>query len=121
MRILQHDEKGFQRLLQWLGCSLDERDNGSAAFRSRGAIVMTDSDKIFSGSIPEIYDSTLVPLIFEAYAADLARRVAEGKPVAVLETAAGSGVVTRALVPLLGAAARYVVTDLNPPMLVDRI
>ena len=82
---------------------------------------MTDSDKIFSGSIPEIYDSTLVPLIFEAYAADLARRVAEGKPAAVLETAAGSGVVTRALAPLLGTAARYVVTDLNKPMLVDRI
>jgi ubiquinone/menaquinone biosynthesis C-methylase UbiE len=36
---------------------------------------------------------------------------------AVLETAAGSGVVTRALAPLLTGAARYVVTDLNPPML----
>jgi hypothetical protein len=76
MRFLRHDEKGFQRLLQWLGRSLDERAGGSAAFRSRGAIVMIDSDNIFSGSNPEIYDSTLVPLIFEAYAADLARRVA---------------------------------------------
>ena len=36
---------------------------------------------------------------------------------AVLETAAGTGVVARVLAPLLGADARYVVTDLNAPML----
>ena len=35
----------------------------------------------------------------------------------MLETAAGSGVVTRALAPRLGADARYMVTDLNQPML----
>jgi SAM-dependent methyltransferase len=35
----------------------------------------------------------------------------------VLEPAAGSGVVTRALAPRLGADARYVVTELNQPML----
>jgi ubiquinone/menaquinone biosynthesis C-methylase UbiE len=78
---------------------------------------MTDTDKVFAGSIPDIYDEYLVPLIFETYAADLAQRVASGDPGAVLETAAGSGVVTRALSPLLNADARYVVTDLNPPML----
>ena len=35
----------------------------------------------------------------------------------MLETAAGSGVVTRALAPILSPDARYVVTDLNQPML----
>jgi ubiquinone/menaquinone biosynthesis C-methylase UbiE len=74
-------------------------------------------DKNFSGSIPEIYDEYLVPLIFEPYAADMAKRVADINPKVVLETAAGSGVVTRALAPLLKKNARYVVTDLNQPML----
>ncbi|MBI3676238.1 MAG: methyltransferase domain-containing protein [Proteobacteria bacterium] len=78
---------------------------------------MSDTDKVFAGSIPEIYDTYLVPLIFEGYAADLARRVAETSPKQVLETAAGTGVVTRALAPLLAKDARYTVTDLNPPML----
>jgi ubiquinone/menaquinone biosynthesis C-methylase UbiE len=64
-----------------------------------------------------MYDTYLVPLIFEAFAADLARRTARARPRSVLETAAGSGVVTRALAPLLGEQARYVVTDLNQPML----
>ncbi len=78
---------------------------------------MTDTDKVFTGSIPEIYDTYLVPLIFEKFAADMAKRVAEGQPLSVLETAAGSGVVTRSLAPLLQADARYTVTDLNQPML----
>ena len=78
---------------------------------------MAESDKLFAGSIPKFYDTLMVPLIFEAYAADMAKRVAALSPGAVLETAAGSGVVTRALAPKLGADARYVVTDLNQPML----
>ncbi len=78
---------------------------------------MSDMDKVFTGSIPEIYDTYLVPLIFETYASDFARRVAEADPAQVLETAAGSGVVARALAPLLDKGARYVVSDLNQPML----
>jgi len=74
-------------------------------------------DSAFAGSIPEIYDTYLVPLIFEGYAEDLARRVADARPARVLETAAGSGVVTRALAPLLGTGAHYTVTDLNQAML----
>lgn len=78
---------------------------------------MSDNDKAFVGSIPDIYDDYLVPLIFEPYADDLARRVV-AKPVEnVLETAAGSGVLTRALAPLLPDAGGLVVTDLNQPML----
>ena len=78
---------------------------------------MTDLHKDFIGSIPDIYDHYLVPLIFESYAQDLAERVAALQPRSILETAAGSGVVARALTPLLSADAKYTVTDLNQPML----
>ena len=78
---------------------------------------MSASDKVFGESIAEIYDSYLVPLIFEAFAGDLARRVAEAAPAQILETAAGTGVVARALAPLLPKGARYIVSDLNQPML----
>ena len=78
---------------------------------------MSDIDKVFAGSIPENYDRYIVPLIFESFAQDLAQRIAALSPNAVLETAAGSGVVTRALAPRLSADASYVITDLNQPML----
>ena len=78
---------------------------------------MTENDSGFVGSIPEIYDTYLVPLIFEAYANDLAERTAALSPKAVLETAAGSGVLARALAPRLAPDARYFVTDLNQAML----
>lgn len=78
---------------------------------------MTDGDKAFSGSIAEVYDTYLVPLIFEEFARDLAQRTVALSPNSVLETAAGTGVVARALAPALPAGARYVVTDLNQPML----
>ncbi len=77
---------------------------------------MLETDKVFAGSVPENYDRYMVPLIFEPYAADLARRAASLSPNAVLETAAGTGVVTRALAPKLSPGARYSVTDLNQPM-----
>ena len=78
---------------------------------------MLESDKVFAGSIPENYDRYILPLIFERFAADLAQRAASLSPSAVLEIAAGTGVVTRALAPKLSPDARYVVTDLNPTML----
>jgi trans-aconitate methyltransferase len=77
---------------------------------------MVATDKLFSGSIPEIYDRFLVPLIFESYARDLAKRVAKTDPRDVLETAAGTGVLTRAMALRLPAYARIVATDLNQPM-----
>ncbi len=52
---------------------------------------MTERDKDFTGSIPEIYDTYLVPLSFEAYARDLADRIAALDPASVLQTAAGRG------------------------------
>jgi ubiquinone/menaquinone biosynthesis C-methylase UbiE len=69
----------------------------------------------------EIYDSHLVPLIFQQYADDLAARTAALEPESLLEIAAGSGVVTRAVAPVLARGARYVVTDLNPPMLAKAV
>ena len=78
---------------------------------------MLESDKVFAGSIPENYDRYMVPLIFEPFAVDLAQRAASLAPSAVLEIAAGTGVVTRALAPKLSPSASYVVTDLNQPMI----
>ncbi len=77
---------------------------------------MFETDNVFAGSIPESYDRYMVPLIFEPYAADMAQRAASLLPSAVLETAAGSGVVTRVLAPRLPRGTSYIVTDLNQPM-----
>src|SRR6266704_4275449 len=78
---------------------------------------MSETDKVFGVSIPENYDRYMVPLIFEPFAADLAQRAASLSPSAVLEIAAGTGVVTRALAPRLALGSSYIVTDLNQPML----
>ena len=78
---------------------------------------MVAADKLFAGSIPEIYNRLLVPLIFESYALDLAERVIKTNPAYVLETAAGTGVLTRAIASRLPPGARIVATDLNQPML----
>jgi SAM-dependent methyltransferase len=71
----------------------------------------------FVGSVPQQYEQGLGPLIFLDYAADIAQRVAAGNPARVLETAAGTGIVTRKLRDALPAGARLMATDLNPPML----
>ncbi|SEA02673.1 class I SAM-dependent methyltransferase [Variovorax sp. YR216] len=75
------------------------------------------SDIKFAGSIPTLYDEYLVPLIFEVYAAETAPRVAALAPSRVLETAAGTGVVTRAMARVLPASVELIATDLNQPML----
>ena len=76
-----------------------------------------DSDKVFAGSIPRLYEAYLVPLIFEPYAADLVSRVAPRSPGRVLEIAAGTGVVTRNLASVLPDSVTIVATDLNQSML----
>ncbi len=78
---------------------------------------MSDSDKAFTGSIPMLYESHLVPLLFEPYAEDLANRLAARSPSRILEIAAGTGVGTRALARRLGESASIVATDLNQAML----
>ena len=78
---------------------------------------MSATDKVFAGSIPRLYDEYLVPLIFSVYADDIARRVAALSPTVLLETAAGTGAVTRAVAAALPRDVRYIATDLNEPML----
>lgn len=70
----------------------------------------------FAHSTPALYDRYLGPLLFKAYAELVAERCALLQPDRILETAAGTGIVTRAVhraVP----RARIVATDFNPAML----
>jgi SAM-dependent methyltransferase len=76
-----------------------------------------NSDKVFTGSIPKLYETYLVPLIFEPYAADLTNRLASRSVTRVLEIAAGTGVVTRNLASVLPENVSIVATDLNQAML----
>jgi SAM-dependent methyltransferase len=76
-----------------------------------------DTDKVFAGSIPKLYDTYLVPLIFEPYAADLVSRLRARSLTRILEVAAGTGVVTRALASALPENISIVATDLNQAML----
>lgn len=71
----------------------------------------------FVGDIPSHYDNGLGPYIFVDYAADIARRAARLKPAAVLELAAGTGIVSKALRAQLDRDIHLKVTDLNGPML----
>ena len=78
---------------------------------------MAATDKVFSGSIPQLYETLMVPMIFAPYARDLAARIKTLAPRHVLETAAGTGVVTRALAMQLPDDVSITATDLNEPML----
>jgi len=71
----------------------------------------------FSGDIPRNYDQGLGPVIFAGYAADIAHRAASAAPSRVLETASGTGIVTRALRDALPVEAHVAATDLNVDML----
>ena len=74
------------------------------------------SDTSFTDEVAQFYDSTLVPLIFESYADDLAARVSALEPSSVLEIACGTGVGTRALAAVLPAACALSASDLNEAM-----
>ena len=76
-----------------------------------------DADRVFRGSIPALYDQHLGPLLFVPYADDLASRLADMQHGRILETAAGTGMVTRALVSSQLESVSIVATDLNQPML----
>lgn len=77
---------------------------------------MTSSDSLFSGSIAALYDRILVPMLFRPYAEDLARRIAATAPTAILETAAGTGILAEAIVRAVPGAT-LMATDLNQAML----
>jgi ubiquinone/menaquinone biosynthesis C-methylase UbiE len=78
--------------------------------------MMTATDTVFAGSIPAIYDQYMVPLVFAPYARLVAERTVELRPRRILETAAGTGVVTEELHRAL-PEAEIIATDLNAPML----
>jgi ubiquinone/menaquinone biosynthesis C-methylase UbiE len=78
---------------------------------------MADMNRSFSGSMPEFYDRFLVPLMFEPFAQDLAERLAKAASGQLLELAAGTGVLTRALARTLPGSVGIMATDLNPAML----
>ena len=77
---------------------------------------MASTDSAFAGSIPAIYDRCLGPMLFEPYARDLAGRAAAIQPARILETAAGTGIVTAALAEAL-PETEIVATDLNQAMI----
>lgn len=75
------------------------------------------TDRGFTGSIPELYERYMVPLIFEPYAVDLAARAAALRPTQLLEIAAGTGVLTRRLAAELPAEVGIIASDLNAGMI----
>ena len=77
---------------------------------------MTATDTAFTGSIAALYDQLMVPLKFIPWAEDMANRIAALAPATILETAAGSGVVTEQIARVL-PNAQITATDLNPGML----
>jgi ubiquinone/menaquinone biosynthesis C-methylase UbiE len=77
---------------------------------------MASIDVRFSGSVPANYERYMVPLLFRPYAEQLAERALRLRPREILETAAGTGVVTDALARALPDAT-IIATDLNQPML----
>ncbi len=73
------------------------------------------TDARWVATMPEVYATSLVPALFEPFAAGLADRAAAQHPRTVLELAAGTGAATSALVRAL-PEADITATDLNPAM-----
>jgi len=78
---------------------------------------MSESSTVFTGSFAEVYDRYLVPMDFAPHGRRIAERVGTLAPGKVLETAAGTGVVTRELARILGPEVSIMATDLNQPMI----
>lgn len=78
---------------------------------------MSATDTVFAGSIPAIYEQYLGSLLFQPFAEDLAARLKGIVRGRVLETAAGTGIVTRMLAKMLPPETAIVATDLNQAML----
>ena len=71
----------------------------------------------FAGRLGEFYDRYLVPLNFAPYAEVVADRARGLRPRRVLETAAGTGVVTEALSRSLPSDVAITATDINLAMI----
>jgi Methyltransferase domain len=77
---------------------------------------MTEADTAFEHSMPALYDRCVGPLLFEPYAKLVAERATRLQPARILETAAGTGIVTRAVAQAV-PEAEIVATDVNPAVL----
>ncbi len=71
---------------------------------------------VFKHSTPELYHRLMGPLLFEPWAEFIANRAALHEPTRILETAAGTGIVSKALLRAI-PDAEIVATDINPAML----
>ncbi len=80
-------------------------------------MTIPQQDHRFTDSISEIYERDLVPMLFAPYARVVAERLRERAPTQLLEVAAGTGALTRALDETLPASCTIVATDLNPAMI----
>jgi ubiquinone/menaquinone biosynthesis C-methylase UbiE len=75
------------------------------------------SSQLYSGSVPANYDTYLVPLLFEPYAADLTYRIGKAPVNAVLEIACGTGIVSSHVIRLLESGGSLTASDINADML----
>lgn len=78
---------------------------------------MAAADTAFAGSIPELYERFMVPLVFDPYAEDMIKRIVQRTPARILELAAGTGAVTRKMLLKLPSDTAIVATDLNQAMI----
>jgi SAM-dependent methyltransferase len=78
---------------------------------------MVSTDAAFGGSIPELYTRYMGPMFFEPYAADMASRLRDMTSGRLLETACGTGILTRVVAAALPGTVAITATDLNEPML----
>jgi SAM-dependent methyltransferase len=82
-----------------------------------GAYTAGVSDRNFAGSIPDLYDRFLGPLLFRPYAVDMAARLADVSAAQLLEVAAGTGIATAEVARAMPDGTSIVATDLNQAML----
>ena len=62
-----------------------------------------ETDKVFAGPVPQLYDRHLGPILFQPFAEVVAERLGRTDR-DILETAAGTGIVTRAISAALRTA-----------------
>jgi ubiquinone/menaquinone biosynthesis C-methylase UbiE len=77
-----------------------------------------EPELLWSGSMAESYEKYFTPILFRPFAADLARRAATTGARQILELAAGTGVVTRALAEAMPGTS-ITATDINPTMIAE--
>src|SRR5215468_3721488 len=74
-------------------------------------------DAAYVGTIPRHYHRGIGPFLFEPFARHTAEWIQTRAPKVVLETACGTGIVTRRMREALPRDALLVASDLNEPML----